>query len=194
MNLFNEVLAYLNQGGFVMIPLALGCFVMWWAIGYRWYMMGGVATHHAVDKLSTKGKTPEIIKEAIKEMQEALDTQKDLDKPLVEGLLFPFRERLSSYDAVLAAMVTIAPLLGLLGTVIGMIDTFDTLGSPAIGGQSIGISAGVSKALFTTQMGLVVAVPGILFKRILKRKQYVLECRLDEIQEHVLHHTMNEVQ
>jgi biopolymer transport protein ExbB/TolQ len=60
---------------------------------------------------------------------------------------------------VLGVMTGAAPLLGLLGTVAGMLLTFGGLASAGQGEMSDRVSAGISKALVTTQAGLVIAVP-----------------------------------
>ena len=80
-------------------------------------------------------------------------------------------------------MVAIAPLLGLLGTVAGMIETFDSLGDMSLFSQSGGIAGGIATALFTTQMGLVVAVPGVIAKALLDRRQYQIEMDLAQIKD-----------
>src|SRR3546814_9734490 len=53
-----------------------------------------------------------------------------------------------------------------------MIVTFESLGDMTLFSQSGGIAAGISTALFTTQMGLVVAVPGVIAKSVLDRRQH----------------------
>jgi biopolymer transport protein ExbB len=64
--------------------------------------------------------------------------------------------------ATIAAMIKAAPLLGLLGTVIGMIKTFDNLALDA-GKKSVeGLTQGISVALISTEAGLGVAIPAIL--------------------------------
>ena len=64
--------------------------------------------------------------------------------------------------ATIAAMIKAAPLLGLLGTVIGMIHTFDNLAMDA-GKKSVeGLTGGISVALISTEAGLGVAIPAIL--------------------------------
>ena len=65
--------------------------------------------------------------------------------------------------------VAIAPLLGLLGTVGGMIETFKGIGGSELFSQSGGVAGGIAQALLT-QMGLVVAVPGILLARVLDKR------------------------
>lgn len=64
--------------------------------------------------------------------------------------------------ATIAAMIKAAPLLGLLGTVIGMIHTFDNLALES-GKKSVeGLTGGISVALVSTEAGLGVAIPAIL--------------------------------
>jgi biopolymer transport protein ExbB len=77
--------------------------------------------------------------------------------------------------------VILAPLVGLLGTVIGMIETFDALQSSAMFSQGNSISGGISKALFTTELGLVVAVPGLIFGKILDRQEERYELEFEQI-------------
>ena len=61
---------------------------------------------------------------------------------------------------ILGAMVTAAPLLGLLGTVLGMIETFTGVGAETSSHTAGAVASGISKALITTQVGLVAALPG----------------------------------
>lgn len=64
-----------------------------------------------------------------------------------------------------------APLVGLLGTVTGMLTTFDALSSGSGGDQTMGmIAGGISEALITTETGLVIALPGLFFQYQLQRK------------------------
>ena len=60
----------------------------------------------------------------------------------------------------IAALTAAAPLLGLLGTVNGMIETFDVI-SAAGTGEVASLSGGISKALITTETGLIIAIPGL---------------------------------
>jgi biopolymer transport protein ExbB len=77
----------------------------------------------------------------------------------------------------------VAPLLGLLGTVIGMIETFDSLGDMSLFSQSGGIAGGISQALFTTQMGLAVSIPGLIVNGILSRRQKDIELELAQLKD-----------
>lgn len=72
---------------------------------------------------------------------------------------------------VMKICVSAAPLVGLLGTVTGMLATFGALSSEGGGDQTMGmIAKGISEALITTETGLVVALPGLFFQYQLLRK------------------------
>lgn len=65
-----------------------------------------------------------------------------------------------------------APLFGLLGTVTGMLTTFQALASGSGGDQTMNmIASGISEALITTETGLIIAVPGLFFQYVLTRQR-----------------------
>ncbi|MBI1335800.1 MAG: hypothetical protein GC164_02430 [Phycisphaera sp.] len=67
--------------------------------------------------------------------------------------------------------VTVAPLLGLFGTVTGMLATFNALATGSGGDKTMAmIAKGISEALITTETGLVVALPGLFFSYQMTRK------------------------
>jgi biopolymer transport protein ExbB len=72
---------------------------------------------------------------------------------------------------VMKICVSAAPLLGLLGTVTGMLATFAALASGSGGDKTMGLVAkGISEALVTTETGLVIALPGLFIHYMLARK------------------------
>ncbi len=75
--------------------------------------------------------------------------------------------RLTRGLSTLGVVAAMAPLLGLLGTVTGMIETFQTITLFGSGDPKL-MSSGISQALITTQLGLVVAVPVLLLHSFLK--------------------------
>jgi biopolymer transport protein ExbB len=71
---------------------------------------------------------------------------------------------------VMRICVAAAPLLGLLGTVTGMLSTFDALAKGGGGDKTMGmVAAGISEALITTETGLMIALPGLFLQYILGR-------------------------
>lgn len=73
---------------------------------------------------------------------------------------------LDRFGAVILVMAAVAPLLGLLGTVTGMISTFDIITEFGTGDPKL-LSSGISEALITTKLGLVVAIPSLLLGNLL---------------------------
>ena len=82
--------------------------------------------------------------------------------PLLRRRLQAVRESFRQQRVALGAMIAAAPLLGLLGTVSGMIKTFESL-SNRVGQQSMqGLAQGISEVLVATESGLAVALPALL--------------------------------
>ncbi|MBI4197010.1 MAG: MotA/TolQ/ExbB proton channel family protein [Deltaproteobacteria bacterium] len=88
---------------------------------------------------------------------------------------------LGRYMAILNTTISVAPMLGFLGTVIGMVDLFTSVA--AVGEvTNIGMIAdGIYKALYTTVFGLVVAIPATLFYRFLSARVESLVLEMEEV-------------
>lgn len=84
-------------------------------------------------------------------------------------ILLGFRHRVESGLSLLGLTAAVAPLLGLLGTVTGMIKTFQVI-SLYGAGDARALSGGISEALVTTEFGLVVAIPALLAHAWLMRR------------------------
>jgi len=74
---------------------------------------------------------------------------------------------LERYLNSLGTVAAITPLLGLLGTVIGMIQVFSVITTEGVGNPTV-LSGGISQALITTAAGLSVAIPSLMFYRYLR--------------------------
>ena len=90
--------------------------------------------------------------------------------------------RLERYLSALATIASAAPLLGLLGTVIGMIEIFGSQGgsSTSTGGNPAQLAHGISVALYNTAFGLIVAIPSLIFWRYFRGRvdEYLLTLEL----------------
>ena len=108
----------------------------------------------------------------------ATESPESLEAHLEEAVSkqIPKIERGLSVIGILAA---VAPLLGLLGTVVGMIGTFQSIALFGAGDPRV-MAGGISQALVTTQLGLTVAIPTILLHTILSNKSTRLIQILDE--------------
>ena len=87
----------------------------------------------------------------------------------------PQIERFSAATTVCAA---VAPLLGLLGTVTGMIATFSIITDHGTGDPKL-LSGGISEALVTTELGLIVAIPTLLLGSLLSARGQVILQRME---------------
>lgn len=86
---------------------------------------------------------------------------------------------------LLSVLVTVAPLMGLLGTVIGMLTTFQGLAISS--GQTIDLVAdGIRVALITTETGLMIAIPGYVFISQVIRKRNEYNAFLTELESHLV--------
>ena len=70
----------------------------------------------------------------------------------------------------LGTIAAMAPLLGLLGTVLGMIDIFSAFTGSGMTTNASVLAGGISKALITTAAGLMVGIPAVFFHRFLQRR------------------------
>ena len=79
---------------------------------------------------------------------------------------------LEKHLSALATIASAAPLLGLLGTVIGMIEIFGSQGGASAtgGGNPAQLAAGISIALYNTAFGLIVAIPALIFWRYFRAR------------------------
>lgn len=78
--------------------------------------------------------------------------------------------KLERYLAALATIASAAPLLGLLGTVIGMIEIFGAQSGGGPGGNPAQLAQGISIALYNTAFGLIVAIPALIFWRYFRAR------------------------
>jgi biopolymer transport protein ExbB len=88
---------------------------------------------------------------------------------LVYEVILAQKPRMERFLSVLNIIAAVAPLLGLLGTVTGMIGTFDIITVHGTGDPKM-LSGGISEALLTTQFGLVVAIPALFAHAILSSR------------------------
>jgi len=187
---FEQFNAYMNSGGYVMWPLAVSVLVLWYALGYRFYTLNRgskASVRNLVRKFSEgirsepKGMIDGAIVEALTIVQE--QGRSSMTRTYVTDAFNKYTVEITKYSRLIKTIVAAAPLIGLLGTVIGMIETFDSLADAALFSQSGGIAGGISQALFTTQLGLVVAVPGLIIGNILQRRADKMIMDLEQIKD-----------
>lgn len=97
---------------------------------------------------------------------------------LMAAFLIEYKHRIERFMGVVATSAAVAPLLGLLGTVSGMISMFKMMTVFGSGDIST-VSGGISEALITTELGLVVAIPSLVVSALLTRKTRSYNSRLE---------------
>ncbi len=187
MNLLLEKFAELyRQGGFVMPPLVICALLLWYALGYRLLALrrgSRAPLAKLVEQLrqAPPRRTGGVVVSAVsRAWQEAALWRTNLRQRLDDALYRQERE-MDRFRVLANSIVVVAPLAGLLGTVSGMIETFDSLGDMTLFSQSGGVAGGIAEALVSTQVGLGVAIPGLLVGRMLNRKQERLTAELEEL-------------
>lgn len=124
---------------------------------------GGV-TGDACKRLEQHSPLGEIFASALCNME----TSREVMKEAIEETGRAVAHKLERYLTTLGTIATVSPLLGLLGTVIGMVELFGAF--TATGHDVAMFARGISVALYNTAMGIVVAVPSMIFYRHFRAK------------------------
>lgn len=103
---------------------------------------------------------------------------RDEIEDLVSEAMLREAPRIERFGSAILVLAAVAPLLGLLGTVTGMISTFDIITEFGTGDPRM-LSGGISEALITTQFGLAVAIPLLLVGNLLKGWAERIQSRLE---------------
>ena len=161
------ILAFMDKGGDVLWLIAILVFVMWTLIFERlWYF-----------KLAWRKDAFRIIN-----TWEELSERKSWNaKQIRSKLLSESRELINNNLPVITTLVALCPLLGLLGTVTGMIEVFNVMAVTG-GGDAKSMAGGVERATIPTMAGMVAALSGLFantyLTRIANREQEFLQDQL----------------
>ncbi len=93
----------------------------------------------------------------------------EADKLLLDAAIRKQSGVIQKYIPTIIILAAVAPLLGLFGTVSGMVETFKVIGIYGMGNAQA-MASGIREAMITTQAGLLVAIPGIFIGQVLKKK------------------------
>jgi biopolymer transport protein ExbB len=169
----NTVFHFIQAGGFVMYPLIVLSFVAVLIVIERFiaFRQMGSTAHGLASrtvKLIRDGRFDEAVALArgksgpVAVSVLTILENRSLPEPEVERLVEeagqPFFQQLERFLPVLDTTTTISPLLGLLGTIVGMIGTFNAISSQRSHENSDAVLAGVGEALYATATGLCIAV------------------------------------
>ena len=130
-----------------------------------------------------KGATARVLKATIRN----LDGDREHVEDVVMESIMHESSRLDRFGSAIMVIAAVAPLLGLLGTVTGMIATFDIITEFGTGDPKL-LSGGISIALVTTELGLIVAIPMLLVGNMLSAWAE----KIKDSMEHSALHVINE--
>ena len=176
-------LEYLRQGGWVMVPLAIVSVVMWTLIFERLRNYRTLARRNVLrERLWHEYERDRHGLPGQSDQPSRLDQP---DHPALDRAALRMSARridgdIERYLAIITVLVAVAPLLGLLGTVLGMTETFQVIATFGTG-NTRALASGISVALITTQTGLLIAVPGLFLRGRLRGQAEGLHNRLDEL-------------
>jgi biopolymer transport protein ExbB len=151
---YESVSRFMDMGGDVLWLIAILLFAMWTLIFERvWYFNTGWK-RDAGNAIATWEARPERQSWAAKQIREKLLSQA--------------RMQINQYMPVIKTLVALCPLLGLLGTVTGMIEVFNIMAVTG-GGDAKSMAGGVSRATIPTMAGMVAALSGVFANTYLMR-------------------------
>jgi len=165
--IFEVILAFMEKGGNVLWLIAALVFFMWTLIFERlWYFMA----------------TWKVDRDSIVNGWETRAERSSWNaKQIRVKLLSTSRELINDNMNVISTCVALCPLLGLLGTVTGMIEVFNVMAVTG-GGDAKSMAGGVEKSTIPTMAGMVAALSGLFantyLQRVAAREQLLLEDQL----------------
>ncbi|MDW8373958.1 MAG: MotA/TolQ/ExbB proton channel family protein, partial [Planctomycetota bacterium] len=110
----------------------------------------------------TKGSAARVVTATLRN----LDREREHLEDIISEAILNENARLNRFGTVILVIAGVAPLLGLLGTVTGMIQTFDIITEFGTSDPKL-LSGGIAVALVTTELGLIVAIPTLLLGSLL---------------------------
>ena len=187
-NLGEQLLEYFRAGGSIMLPLLAVSLVMWTlaiAKGMRFLheRRRETSPERCLDLF--RGESS-VCKAGLAQWQWDILSQyleqrcddPELNREMLEAMRLRQEVKAMRYIGTILILSAVAPLLGLLGTVTGMITTFDVISEFGTG-NARALASGISEALVTTQSGLVVAVPGLFIGGFLFQRAQKLKGRME---------------
>jgi len=147
--------AFLDRGGPVLLVILAATFVMWALILERFFYFR--FAHN------------QVVAEALAEWRARTDKKSKLAHWVRDKLVSQVRQKAEENVQLTKAMVSLAPLLGLLGTVTGMVSVFDIMAITS-GADAKAMSAGVSRATIPTMAGMVASLSGVLITSGMTRR------------------------
>lgn len=122
------------------------------------YMSDPIGLNEAVGKTTEENPLTNVLKSFFEKIKR--DMNEGQLNIVAQAHFFDFKGKLNRHLWLIDTIVTAAPLLGLLGTILGIVDTFSALAASGISDPK-GVSSGIGTALYATGLGISIAVLGL---------------------------------
>jgi biopolymer transport protein ExbB len=165
-NLLESIRGFIELGGDVLWAILAVLLVMWTLIIERYWYLWRVF--------------PRERRSALEAWSARVEHRSWHARRVKEELVSGIRQQLQRNVTMIQTLVAICPLLGLLGTVTGMVAVFDVMAFFGTG-NARAMAAGVSKATIPTMAGMVAALSGVYFASHLDRKATVETEKLEDL-------------
>ena len=191
-NLLIQTWSFLDSGGGVMWPLLAVSVWMWWLIllkvlDFTTWRGQERPVHELLAAGGPKSGAPWQRNMVVWARHLGRDRSTFDEQELVDRITRPTARMIDKHIGTILVLSKTAPLLGLLGTVCGMISTFEVI-SVFGTGEAKSLATGISEALITTQTGLLVAVPGLVLGSLLQKRADVIKARMHRFSLALLRH------
>jgi biopolymer transport protein ExbB len=163
--LWESVRDFIATGGFVLYFVAAALLIMWALMIERWYFL--------------TLEYPKLRDSIISNWEARLDTTSWSAHRIRDAWVSEASEKLNARMLIIKTLVAMCPLIGLLGTVTGMITVFDTMATQGTGNPRL-MAAGISMATIPTMAGMVAALSGIFFSTSLETIVKLAKAKLDD--------------
>ncbi|MEI8028644.1 MAG: MotA/TolQ/ExbB proton channel family protein [Comamonadaceae bacterium] len=149
-----------------------------------------VPTPEVVAQLERNSALGEVLASGFRALNNNPRCSEDELRSSMEGAGRTVAQRLERYLSALATIASAAPLMGLFGTVVGMIEIFGSQSAAggATGGNPAQLAHGISVALYNTAFGLIVAIPSLIFWRYFRARVDNYLLTLELASERLSHH------
>ena len=137
-------------------------------------------TPEVVQQLTQNSALGDVLASGLRAVQADSRCSEDDLRAVLESRGRLVAHRLEQRLSALATIASVAPLMGLFGTVVGMIEIFGAQTGAATGGNPAQLAHGISVALYNTAFGLLVAIPSLIFWRYFRAQvdSYLLSLEL----------------
>lgn len=179
-----SALELFHQGGFIMYPLAICSILVWTVAIHKWVhlkaftkdykkmdseIQSAIASNKIADLKWVLKNGPAVQARALEPLLEEHYISADAMNDKLSRRLQEVNAYLKKDLWMLGTIASASPFIGLFGTVLGIMDSFRSIGATGKSGFSV-VAAGISESLIATASGIIVAVVAVIFYNFLQTK------------------------